>query len=278
MRFSITTVILILSSLTATAQPSPVNQPPPPQLHKVADSTYAIENANADMADLIYWGGNAIAYVTNVGVILVDSKFPRAHDDLVAKIKSVTDKPIKYVILTHHHGDHAGGAEQLENEGATVIISADDRDAMAHTPNQKWTPALGYVGHMSLILGGKEVDLIQMRGHTRGHGSLPSRLSRGLHGRPRYHFGSDPEYRELRRWRQLVRLAEVDRRDSEVGLRLCRSGTRPTSKQSRVKVLSRSESCHAGALQANEPRAQNSGRDHPNAYQRIQLGRRAVGR
>ncbi len=168
MRFSITTVILILSSLTATAQPSPVNQPPPPQLHKVADSTYAIENANADMADLIYWGGNAIAYVTNVGVILVDSKFPRAHDDLVAKIKSVTDKPIKYVILTHHHGDHAGGAEQLENEGATVIISADDRDAMAHTPNQKWTPALGYVGHMSLILGGKEVDLIQMRGHTRG--------------------------------------------------------------------------------------------------------------
>jgi glyoxylase-like metal-dependent hydrolase (beta-lactamase superfamily II) len=137
-------------------------------MQKIADSTYAIENANANMAELIYWGGNATAYVTDAGVVLVDSKFPRAHDDLAAKVKSLGGKPIKFVILTHNHGDHAAGAEQLEKEGATVIISADDRDILARTPNQNWVPAVGYIGQMRLLLGGKEVDLIQMRGHTRG--------------------------------------------------------------------------------------------------------------
>ena len=114
MQFS-TPAMLILFSLAATAQPNPANQPPPPppQLHKITEGTYSIENTNAVMAELIYWGGNATAYVTEAGVILVDSKFPRAHDDLVAKIKSVTDQPIKYVILTHNHGDHSGGAEKL---------------------------------------------------------------------------------------------------------------------------------------------------------------------
>jgi cyclase len=162
--------ILFACCVAALGQPDPTKGPPPPapRMHKVADGTYAIENANANMAELIYWGGNATAYVTGAGVILVDSKFARAHDDLVAKIKSVTDQPIKYVILTHNHGDHAAGAEQLEREGATVIISADDRENLARTPNQSWTPAIGYIGRMKIVLGGKEVDLIQMRGHTRG--------------------------------------------------------------------------------------------------------------
>lgn len=169
MRFFVAATMLVCR-IAATAQPAPPNGPPPPapQLHKIADATYAIENTNAEMAELIYWGGNATAYVTGAGVILVDSKFARAHDDLVAKIKSITDQPIKYVILTHNHGDHSAGAERLEREGATVIISADDLENMARTPNQTWLPAIGYIGRMKIVLGGKEVDLIQMRGHTRG--------------------------------------------------------------------------------------------------------------
>jgi glyoxylase-like metal-dependent hydrolase (beta-lactamase superfamily II) len=162
--------ILLAYCTVAGAQPGQANQPPPPvpQLHKIKDDLYVIENTHAIMGELIYWGGNATAYLTSAGVILVDSKFERAHDDLVAKVNSLTDKPIKYVILTHNHGDHSGGAEKLEAMGATVIISADDRDNMARTPNQSWLPAEGYVGQMRLVLGGKDVELRQLRGHTRG--------------------------------------------------------------------------------------------------------------
>lgn len=166
----LTIAILFALGSIASAQPGQTNQPPPPapQLHKIKDDLYMIENTHATMAELIYWGGNVTAYLTGAGVILVDSKFERAHDDLLAKVKSLTDKPIKYVILTHNHGDHSDGAEKLEGIGATVIISADDRDNMARSPNQSWLPAVGYVGQMRLVLGGKEVELRQLRGHTRG--------------------------------------------------------------------------------------------------------------
>lgn len=170
LRSAIAVATLLAFCLVVKSQPDQANQPPPPapQLRKIAEGTYAIENTNATMAELVYWGGNATVYLTDAGVILVDSKFARAHDDLVAKVKSLTGKPIKYVILTHNHGDHVAGAEQLEKEGAAVIISADDRDNMIRTSNQGWVPAIGYIGQMKLLLGGKEVDLIQMRGHTRG--------------------------------------------------------------------------------------------------------------
>jgi glyoxylase-like metal-dependent hydrolase (beta-lactamase superfamily II) len=57
-------------------------------------------------------GGNVVAYLTDEGVILVDSKNERNHDELVAKAKTLTDKPIKYVINTHAHTDHTGGNQK----------------------------------------------------------------------------------------------------------------------------------------------------------------------
>jgi hypothetical protein len=62
------------------------------------------------------------------------------------------------MILKHDHGDHAGGAERMEAMGATVIISADDRDNLARDPKAGWLPVVGYIGQMQLVLGGKDVD------------------------------------------------------------------------------------------------------------------------
>ena len=107
----------------AFAQGARPTGPPgaPPKLNKIREDLYMIENSNANMADLGYWGGNVTIYITNDGVILADCKFERAHDDVVAKIKSITDKPIKYIVLTHNHGDHAEGAQKFESEGAQII-------------------------------------------------------------------------------------------------------------------------------------------------------------
>jgi len=141
--------------------------PEPPRLIKVTDAVYVVQNANHTVAELGVWGGNATIYVTADGVILVDSKSEREHDDLVAKVKSVTDKPIKYVVLTHNHGDHTGGAARLQQEGATIIISSDDRANLARA-NQAGMVNVTYSGRGSLYLGGSEVQLTQYCGHTRG--------------------------------------------------------------------------------------------------------------
>jgi cyclase len=160
---------LFLFVLAPLLNAQPAEDPGPvPKLTKVKDDLYVVENARADGAGIRNFGGNATIFLTDAGVILVDSKNEREHDDLIAKVKSLTDKPIKYVILTHNHGDHEAGAPQLAAMGATVIISNDDRQNMLRAPHPAWLPEVTYMGQSRLYLGGKSVELHQYRGHTRG--------------------------------------------------------------------------------------------------------------
>ena len=52
--------------------------------------------------------------------------------------------------------------------GATILISANDRDNIARAPNASWVPQFGYIGQAELVLAGKEIRLHEVRGHTRG--------------------------------------------------------------------------------------------------------------
>src|SRR6266478_387762 len=115
-RFFLTGLALFVLDIAACAQ----QKPPNPQLVKIRDDIYVIQNVNANLAEIMSLGGNIIVYLTDEGVILVDSKNDRLHDDVVAKVRSLTGKPIKYVILTHNHSDHSGGAEKMAAMGATV--------------------------------------------------------------------------------------------------------------------------------------------------------------
>ena len=147
------------------------NPPPPqgdpPRLVKLKDDVYMIQNAENTVAQIGAFGGNVTIYLTGDGVILFDSKNERMHDDIVAKVKSLTDKPIKYVVLTHNHGDHAGGSAKMQEMGATVIISEEDREHMVRT-NQPGLPQIAYHREGQLFLGGKEVQLREFCGHRDG--------------------------------------------------------------------------------------------------------------
>jgi glyoxylase-like metal-dependent hydrolase (beta-lactamase superfamily II) len=79
----------------------------------------------------------------------------------------LTDKPIKYVVLTHNHADHSGGAAKMQQLGATVIISEEDRQNMQRG-NQAGLPQMTYRERAQLFLGGKEVQLREFCGHTDG--------------------------------------------------------------------------------------------------------------
>ena len=73
------------------------------RLNKLTEDLYEIEGD----------GGNVAVYVTNEGAIVVDDKFEYDYDDIMAKIKSVTTQPVKYVLNTHHHGDHTGSNAKM---------------------------------------------------------------------------------------------------------------------------------------------------------------------
>ncbi len=150
------------------APPAPAGREEPSRLVKVSEDVYAIVNVNdAAFPDIPLYGGNVAVYLTDEGVVLVDAKTDGMHDDLVAKVRSLTDEPIKYVVLTHHHADHSGGAVRLQALGATVIASAANRRSMA-AAGQPGLPQVSYNGHAQIVLGSKRVELLEFCGHTSG--------------------------------------------------------------------------------------------------------------
>ncbi len=66
-------------------------------------------------------GGNAVFLVTGKDVIVVDAgAYPTDGAKMMEQIKSVTDKPVRYVILTHYHMDHTGGLVNLPSSAAVI--------------------------------------------------------------------------------------------------------------------------------------------------------------
>ena len=136
---------------------APPPPPPPSVLDKVADDLYVLRGE----------GGNTTIYLTDEGVILVDVKFERNYDEIVAKVRSLTDKPIRYVFNSHSHGDHTGSNQKLIGT-ATIIGHQNVRSAMIQG-KQAGPPQVTYRDELTITLGGKEVVARYFgRAHTNG--------------------------------------------------------------------------------------------------------------
>ena len=68
---------------------------------------------------LVGAGGNTTIQVGNEGVIVIDTQFAPLSTKILNAIKSITDRPIRYVVNTHVHGDHVGGNEAIAKAGRT---------------------------------------------------------------------------------------------------------------------------------------------------------------
>lgn len=75
-------------------------------------------------------GGNIGVSIGEDGVFIIDSQFPDASADIIQRVKSLSKKPIKLLVNTHHHGDHVGGNSNLAAEGAIVFSHEKARSRM----------------------------------------------------------------------------------------------------------------------------------------------------
>ncbi|NKB32847.1 MAG: MBL fold metallo-hydrolase [Pseudomonadales bacterium] len=132
-----------------------------------AQNRLAIEEVKDGLHMITGPGGNIGVRLTSAGVILIDDKFPQDFDEIQSLVASVSDLPVRYVINTHHHGDHSGS-----NAGflpiAEVIAHKNARENMIRG-NQDGLPRIIYNDETSVFLGGVEVQVYHMgRGHTNG--------------------------------------------------------------------------------------------------------------
>jgi glyoxylase-like metal-dependent hydrolase (beta-lactamase superfamily II) len=65
-------------------------------------------------------GGNTTVQVGDDGILIVDTKLATASSTLLEAIRTISNKPIRYVVNTHWHADHIGGNETIATAGSTI--------------------------------------------------------------------------------------------------------------------------------------------------------------
>ena len=120
--------------------------------------------------------GGAIGVLAGAdGVFMVDSQFAPLSDKIVAAIKQISDKPIRFMVNTHVHGDHTGGDENFGKMGVTIIARDELRFRLAHpvAPGVATAPAglpmITFKGQLTMHMNGEDVELFAIPfAHTDG--------------------------------------------------------------------------------------------------------------
>ncbi|HLG95256.1 MAG TPA: MBL fold metallo-hydrolase [Bryobacteraceae bacterium] len=137
---------------------------------KIASNFYTLEGQ----------GGTIGVLAGPDGVLMVDSQFAPLTEKIVAAVRQISDKPIRFLINTHVHGDHTGGNENLGKMGVTIFAREQLRDRLMHpAPAANGSvppgappaalPLITYSGPVTFHMNGEEVRLIPIpRAHTDG--------------------------------------------------------------------------------------------------------------
>src|SRR5258708_11813036 len=138
------------------------------KVQKVAGTVYMIEGA----------GGNIAASVGDDGIVMVDDEFLPLGDKIEAALKGITDKPVKFVLNTHGHGDHTGGNPHF-GEKAPIIAQENVRKRLAAGGKTRFgeikpadkaaLPIITFEEDVTVHLNGEDIRAIHFpNGHTDG--------------------------------------------------------------------------------------------------------------
>ena len=162
------TLLLLGALWTAWTQQRPAQ---PLELEQVKGRLHVLKGS----------GGNVGVLVTEEGVVLVDDKFERNAPEILAKVQTLTDKPVRYVLNTHHHGDHSGGNAALQAQGVEVAAHENARANLVRN-NQTGAPHLSFEEQLNLHLGGVEVRALYFgASHTNGDSVIFFPQLRAIH-------------------------------------------------------------------------------------------------
>jgi len=152
-------------------------QAPQPDFSKVEIKTTKVTNT---FYTLEGQGGTIGVLVGPEGIFMVDSQFAPLSQKIAAAIHQISDKPIRFLVDTHVHGDHTGGNENFAKMGVTIFARDELRFRLAHpSPGANGAPGVAapaealpvvtYEGPVTIHMDGEEVHLVPIhRAHTDG--------------------------------------------------------------------------------------------------------------
>jgi len=139
-------------------------------------------------------GGNIGALVGKDGIVMIDDQFAPLSEKIKAALKSLSDKPVRFVINSHFHGDHTGGNEHFGGEGAIIVAQENSRlrmtsDQFMETLDKKKTaapydalPKVTFTESVTLHLNGETVQVFHVKNaHTDGDAVINFKESNVFH-------------------------------------------------------------------------------------------------
>ena len=134
-------------------------------------ANYRIEKINGDLYRFVDDRHRSVFLVNDDGILLAD---PLNHDAatwLKAELKKRFDKPIKYVVYSHNHGDHIYGSEVFDDPGTVFVSHVLTKQDIIETRTKVVVPELTFKDQLNLSLGDSEVQL-RYHGPNDGRGSI----------------------------------------------------------------------------------------------------------
>jgi glyoxylase-like metal-dependent hydrolase (beta-lactamase superfamily II) len=151
---------------------------------KVAQNIYVLEGQ----------GGNIGVSVGDDGVLLIDDQFAPLTAKHIEAIKAITDKPVRFLINTHYHGDHVGGNENIGKAGVLIVAHDNVYKRMStrhviqllkqdNPPYPKAAlPVITYNDRVTYHINGDELTAYKVpRSHTDGDSMVRFRNANVIH-------------------------------------------------------------------------------------------------
>lgn len=188
MKNQIVSLLLAIVPFIAFSQKSDLSQYNN-TINKVKEEVtyFKIEKINAQFYMLVGGGGNVGVFINDKEVVLIDNTYEIIEDVLMASLREITDKPIKFIINTHFHHDHSDGNRAFGKQGIPIIshqnakkrmmedaelyggIYSSIKDFVQPKYDDASLPVFTYESKMTLTQGDEEIELYNFgKAHTDG--------------------------------------------------------------------------------------------------------------
>lgn len=191
------TTVVLCTRYTPAQQRQSANEQAPPSgsaANQAPNDEVHVWPVQGNIYMLVGAGGNITMQVGDDGILLVDTGLKQDNDAVIRAIRSVSNKPLRYIINTHVHADHTGGNEALAkmgstiaggnvvgdigasaSEGATIVAFQTVLDRMSESngkdaaPEGAWPTDTYTTGEKNLFFNGESIKIIhEPAAHTDG--------------------------------------------------------------------------------------------------------------
>lgn len=150
-------------------------------------------------------GGNIGLSIGEDGVFMIDDQYAKLTPKILVAIREITDKPVKFLLNTHWHGDHTGGNENMSKEGAIIVahenvrkrMSVDqfnkERNRTTKAAPKAALPVVTFTTDITFHLNGEDIMIFHVHNaHTDGDAMVYFTESNVLHMGDTYFQGKYP--------------------------------------------------------------------------------------